>query len=235
MAILKSVTATVFALALAVGLTSSTVNAQTTSPSPVGTWFGIARSCNSPSRFPQPAGTIDQSICQEACVGACPKTTFPIDEVTMIPMLFADGSVVATDHAALVDGHPIGQGRWEAAGQTLIGGKLYYRIQASFMWFQPRQPQDVNPSNPWSKFLGMAHPRFVMFLDPDNPDVVKGYLQPYLFSITDSYGIVNLQPGTPYPTPDPLMTLPQTCDPTVQSNPYCFGTFMFVIRRAQAR
>ena len=104
------------------------------------------------------------------------------------------------------------------------------------MWFQPRQPQDVNPSNPWSRFLGMAHPRFVLYLDPDNPDVVKGYLQPYLFSITDSYGIVNLQPGTPYPTPDPLASpLPQTCDPTVQSNPYCFGTFMFVIRRVQPR
>ena len=99
MAIMRSLTATVFAFVMVVGLTSFNVEAQTTSPSPVGTWFGIARSCNTPSRFPQPPGTIDQAICQEACLGACPKTTFPIDEVVMMPELFADGNVVATDHA----------------------------------------------------------------------------------------------------------------------------------------
>ena len=231
----KSLAATAIAFAVALGLTSFNVTAQTAPPPAVGTWFGIARSCTSPSRFPQPPNTVDQAICREACQGAaCPVTTFPIDEVTMMPELFADGNVVATDHATLVDGHPIGQGRWEAAGQTLINGKLYNRIDASFMWFQPRQPQDVNPNNPWSKFLGMAHPRFVLFLDPDNPDVVKGYLQPFLFSITDSFGIVNLLPGTPYPTPDPVAPLPQVCDPRAKANPYCFGTFMFVIRRVLA-
>jgi hypothetical protein len=100
------------------------------------------------------------------------------------------------------------------------------------MWFQPAQPQNVNPQYIWSKFGGMAHPRFVMYLDPTNPDVVIGYLQPWLYSITDSYGIVRLQPGTPFASPDPTTPLPANCDPTDKNaNPYCFGTFMFVIKR----
>lgn len=203
----------------------------------VGTWFGIARACTTSSRFPAPPNTIDQDICRAACNGnVCPAATFPVDEVTMMPELFADGNVVATDHATLLDGHPIGQGRWEPAGQTTIGGKTYNKVQASFMWFQPRPPQEVDPRNPWSKFAGMAHPRFVLYLDPANPDEVRGYLQPFLFSITDRFGQVNLQPNTPYPTPDPIAPLPATCDPTATaSNPYCFGTFMFVIRRVQPR
>lgn len=218
------------------GLPSADLAAQSARPTPVGTWFGIARSCTTPNRFPQPPNTVDQAICREACGGdKCPETTFPIDEVTMMPELFADGNVVATDHATLVDGHPIGQGRWVAAGKTVIDGKEYERVDASFMWFQPRPPQEVDPRNPWSKFLGMAHPRFVMFFDPANPDIIRGYLQPYLFSITDKWGIVNLQPGTPFPTPDPVAPLPQVCDPTAQTNPYCFGTFMFVVRRVQPR
>jgi len=213
---------------------------QTTAAPPVpnGTWFGIARSCTSPSRFPQPPNTVDQDICQQACGFAkvCPVTTFPVDEVTMMPELFADGSVVATDHATLVDGHPIGQGRWEPAGTAVVAGKTYQKISAAFMWFQPRQPQQVDSNFPFSRFGGMAHPRFVMFFDPANPDIMKGYLQPYLYSITDRFGIVNLQPGTPFPTPDPVQPLPDACDPTSTSdNPYCFGTFMFVIRRLQPR
>ena len=231
------VSAALVACALGAGLPTFEVAAQQSAPlSPVGTWFGIARSCTTPSRFPQPPNTVDQAICREACAGdKCPATTFPIDEVTMMPELFADGNVVATDHATLVDGHTIGQGRWAAAGKAEIEGRIYDRVDASFMWFQPRQPQEVDPRNLWSKFQGMAHPRFVMYLDPANPDVVKGYLQPFLFSITDRFGIVNLQPGTPFAEPDPTGTLPAVCDPTAKTNPYCFGTFMFVIRRVQPR
>ncbi len=222
-------------LAIGAGLLSFTVHAQSTRPSPVGAWFGIARSCTSPSRFPQPPNTVDQSICREACGGdRCPASTAPYDEVTMMPQLFADGNVVATDHVALVSHHTTGQGRWEAAGKAIIDGREYERVVASFMWLQPHAPQDVDPRNPWSIFQGMAHPRFVMFFDPANPDILKGYIQPYLYSITDGFGIVNLQPGTPFPTPDPLV-LPQICDPTAKTNPYCAGTFMFVIRRVQPR
>jgi hypothetical protein len=235
----KYLTMASIALAVAAGLASIDVTAQSAQSTPaptVGTWFGIARSCTSPSRFAQPPNTVNQSICREACQGAaCPVTTFPIDEVVMMPEIFADGNMVATDHATLVDGHPIGQGRWEAAGTAVIDGKTYEKYQASFMWFQPRQPQDVDPNNPWSRFGGMAHPRFVMYYDPANPNIMTGYLQPFLFNITDKWGIATLQPGTPFLSPDPTATLPEVCDPTKQTNPYCFGTFMFVIKRVQTK
>jgi len=239
-AILSAVTGALVAVAVmtwapSVGVTAK--QAAPTFPGAVGAWFGIARSCTSPSRFRQPPNTVDQDVCQQACgIGrTCPTTTFPVDEVTMMPEIFADGNMVATDHATLVDGHPIGQGRWEPTGKVTFGGKTYERFSASFMWFQPRQPQDVDPNHPFSKFGGMAHPRFFMYFDPQNPDIMKGYLQPFLFGITDKFGIVNLQPGTPFPTPDPIQPLPEVCDPTANSNPYCFGTFMFVIRRIQPR
>ena len=236
MRITHSLAAGIVGLAVVAGLASVDAGAQSTPPTPAGSWFGIARSCNTPSRFPQPPNTVDQSICREACGGAaCPVTTAPYDEVTMMPQLFADGNVVATDHVSLVAGHTPGQGRWEAAGKTVIDGKEYERVQASFLWFQPRAPQDLDSSNPWGKFQGMVHPRFVMFFDPANPDVVKGYLQPFVFVITDRFGVVNLAPGTPYPEPDPAAPLPRVCDPTAHTNPYCPGTFMFVVRRVQPR
>jgi hypothetical protein len=239
-ALLSALTGAVSAVLVMTAAPSWNLIAKQTSPStpgPVGAWFGIARSCNTPSRFPQPPNTVDQDICQQSCgIGrTCPVTTFPVDEVTMMPEIFGDGNVVATDHATLVDGHPIGQGRWEPTGKVTIAGKSYDRVSASFMWFQPKPPQDVDPNHPFSKFAGMAHPRFVMFFDPTNPDIMKGFLQPYLFSITNQFGIVNLQPGTPFPTPDPIPPLPEVCDPSAKTNPYCFGTFMFVIRRIQPR
>jgi hypothetical protein len=236
MRITHNLMAGIAAFVVAVSLPVFDLEAQTTPPTPAGTWFGIARSCTTPSRFPQPPDTVDQSICREACGGAaCPVTTAPYDEVTMMPQLFADGSVVATDHVSLVDGHTTGQGRWEIAGKTVIDGREYDRVEASFLWFQPRPPQDVDPRNVWSKFLGMVHPRFVMYFDPANPDVVKGYIQPFVFGITDRFGTVALQPGTPYPAPDPAAPLPRVCDPTAKANPYCPGTFMFVVRRVQPR
>ena len=219
------------AVVVVTGFLSADANAQAP-PSPVGPWFGIARSCTTNSRFPQPPNTIDQAICRDACQGVtCPMATFPVDEVVMTPEFFADGTMVATDHASLVDGHPIGQGRWEYAGKAVIDGKQFDRYRASFMWLQPRQPQEVSRDNPWSAFGGVSRPRFVFYVDPANPDEAKGWIQPFFFGITDKYGITNLQPGTPYPSPDPLAPLPAVCDPTKQSNPYCFGTLMFVIRR----
>jgi hypothetical protein len=32
-----------------------------------------------------------------------------------------------------------------------------------------------------------------------------------------------------------LGTLPTVCDPTKQTNPYCFGAFMFVVKRVQTK
>lgn len=239
---IRRATTAVVALTVMGMLVPRSVMAQTAPPTPivsspnVGTWFGVARACTTNSRFPQPPNTVDQNLCKAACGGvSCPMETFPIDEVAMMPEFFADGNMVATDHATLVDGHPIGQGRWELVGPVTIAGHAYTKYQAGFMWFQPQQPQNVNPDNPWTRFLGMAHPRFVMYYDPATPDVMVGTLEPFLYSITDKDGIVNLQPGTPFVAPDPTQPLPAVCDPTKQANPYCFGTFMFVVKRVKAQ
>ena len=78
--------------------------------------------------------------------------------------------------------------------------------------------------------------RFVMFYDPTTPDLIRGYIQPYLYTLTDRFGELNLTPGTPFPTPDPIGPLPSTCDPTqVTANPLCLGTLHFVVRRIPAR
>ena len=234
----RSIAALAVLLFTLAGLASLRLAAQTPTPAPApaGAWWGIARPCTSDSRFPVPPGTVSQAICREACGGVtCPASRFPVDEVVMSPTLLPDGTVLATDHLSLLDYHSTGQGKWEAAGRTVIDGTPYQRIQASFMWFQPRNLTDVDPRNPLSIFLGVIRPRFVMFFDPASPDIMRGYIQPYVFSMTDGYGIVNMQPNSPFPAVDPMGTLPAVCDPTLRSNPYCAGTLMFVVRRIPAK
>jgi len=63
---------------------------------------------------------------------------------------------------------------------------------------------------------------------------MRGFIQPYLYSMTDNLGIVNMQPGLPWPLVDPMARLPGRCDPTAPTNPYCLGTLMFNIRRIPA-
>ncbi len=204
---------------------------------PVGAWFGIARPCT-PSRFPVPVGTDDQPICQIACGGrACPPSNFPVDEVTMIPTLLGDGTVLADDFAELLDHHSTAQGKWEFVDVETVDGRKVEKYQATFVWFQPRSPFDVDPRNPVSIFAGVTRPRFVTFFDRDNPDVMRGFIQPYFFPFTDRFGTVNLQSGTPFPTPDPIPPLPPSaaCNPQdANSVPYCFGVLHFVVRRIQA-
>ena len=234
MRLMKQIAALTSTVLIAAGLATVGVTAQTTAaPTPIGTWFGIARACTTFSRFSPPPNTINQDICKDACQGAvCPVTTAPHDEVVMMPQVLPDGIVVATDHGSLLDGHTTGQGRWVATGKVSLNGKTYDRYQASFLWWQPRSPIDFDPKNPLSIFGGAVRPRFVMYFDPANPDIMEGYIQPFYFELTDRFGITNLQPGTAFPTPDPLATLPSVCDPTAKgSSPYCTGTFMFVIRR----
>lgn len=237
---LKRRQVTILAAAIVVAsLAAPSVMAQTdlAPPSPAGAWFGIARSCTPGGRFPNPPNTVNESICREACGGSkCPQATFPVDEVVMTPTFFADGRVVATDHLSLFDSHPASVGKWEAAGKAVLDGKEYLRFQATILFLQPRSPQDVDPRNPQGLFFGVGHPRFVFYLDPTNPDVVQGYIQPYLFTMTDQFGQVILKPNTPFPAADPVLPLPAVCDPTAKtSNPYCAGTLMFVIRRLQAK
>lgn len=230
------VTALATVTAILVGLASLSLKAQSAPPTAVGSWLGIARPCTPGSRFPVPPNTVSESVCREACLGgACPASNFPVDEVVMAPTLLPEGIVIATDHLSLFDHHPTSQGRWENVGKTVIDGKQYDRYQATFLWFQPRSPQDVDPRNPLSIFLGVTRPRFVMFFDPTDPDIMRGYIQPYVYAMTDAFGIVNLTPNTPFPAADPVGPLPAACDPRAATNPYCAGTLMFVIRRIPGR
>ncbi len=228
----QSLVATIVAT-LMVSALSIWAKAQSSStPTPVGPWFGIARPCTPGTRFPTPSGSVDQNVCREACFGsACPASNFPVDEVTMIPTILADGTVLADDFAELLDHHSTAQGTWEYGGKAVIGGKSYDRYQATFIWFAPRNPPDIDSKNPLSVFQGVIRPRFVTFFDPADPNIMRGYIQPYVYAMTDSTGIVLMQPGQPFPAVDPLGRLPVTCDPTAHTNPYCAGTLQFTIRR----
>ena len=233
MGINKRITALI-AAGLAIGLSPISLEAQ--GPTPIGAWFGIARPCTPGGRFPNPPGTVSQSVCAQACQGACLPSDFPVNEVTMIPTLLADGTVLADDFATLLDGHSTAHGKWEYTGKAVIDGKELDRYQATFIWFQGRDATDVDPRNPLSIFRGVVRPRFVTFFDAANPDVMRGFIQPYIYDMTDNFGIVNLQSGTPIPTADPVTPLPATCNPLARAdNPRCLGTLTFVIRRIQAR
>ncbi|MEQ1727053.1 MAG: hypothetical protein ABL982_01625 [Vicinamibacterales bacterium] len=229
---------TLFAFAAVVGLGVAALEAQApTAPPPFGAWFGVARPCTLQSRFPKPEGTDDQEICQKACpTGTCPQVIIPADAVTMAPTLLSDGTVIADDMDELFTGHTSGLGKWEYGGTTTLGGRTVQQINASFIWFQPRSPADTDPKNLLSRFAGVARPRFVMFYDPMAPDLIRGFIQPFLYTLTDCFGELNLLKGTPFPTPDPIGSLPATCDPTqTNANPLCLGTLHFVVRRIPAR
>ena len=240
MGIRKNITALVAASCVVAGLawispTSFSPKAQSAIPTPIGPWFGIARPCTPGGRFPNPPGTVSQAVCNEACQGPCPPSDFPVGEVTMIPTLLADGTVLADDFAELLDHHSTAHGKWQYAGKVVIDGKEFDKYQATFIWFQARNASDVDPRNPLAIFEGVIRPRFVTFFDPANPDTMRGYIQPYQYIMTDNFGIVALQPGTPFPLVDPVAPLPAPCDPSARTNPRCLGTLTFVIRRIQPR
>ncbi len=236
MGIRKRITTLVAAACVLAGLTSISLKAQSVAPTPIGAWFGIARPCTPGSRFPNPPGTVNQAVCREACQGGpCLPSNFPVNEVTMIPTLLADGTVLADDFAELLDYHSTAHGKWQYAGKTVIDGKELDKYQATFIWFQARNPTDVDPRNPLGIFQGVVRPRFVTFFDPADPDIMRGFIQPYVYTMTDSVGIVSLQSGTPFPTADPVAPLPVACEVFTKTNPQCLGTLTFVIRRIQAR
>lgn len=228
-------------------------------PTPVGAWFGIARPCTANPAFaglvPIPHPAVDQEFCRLACDGGdCPQANFPVPEVTMIPTLLADGTVLADDFAAVGvspgtathpvfgplpiggDGHTTAHGKWALLGSQRVGGRRLDRYQATFIWFQGRFPgEPFNAASPVGFFKGSVKPRFTTFFDKHNPDVMKGFIQPYLYPYTNANGIVNLQADNIRPNPDPVAPLPAACDPAdFAAVPYCFGTLQFTIRRIQA-
>jgi len=142
---------------------------QSTDPSAVGNWFGIARPC------PVGAGDAGHAgFCASACGPNCPSAGLLPAEVPMMPMIHADGTVTVNDAASIGQFHTTAQGVWAAdpdPTQFQIPGRTRY--QASFIWLD---------GNPFHQFDGVVRPRFVTFWDPSNPDNMIGYIQPHFFA-----------------------------------------------------
>lgn len=203
---------------------------QSTDPSAVGTWFGIARPC--------PAAGDDAghaAFCEAIC-GTCesiPGTLPP--EVPMMPTMHADGTVTVNDAGSIAVFHTTAQGAWAAdpdPAQPQLPGKT--RLQASFIWLQGSG--GTEPA-----FVGVARPRFVTYWDPTNPDNMIGYIQPHFFPIVNGgTGLVDvlsppqskgsLDVTNHYPAIDFLGQLPPGC----QAQYGCLGTFHFTIHRVKA-
>ena len=153
----------------------------------------------------------------------------------MIPTLLADGTVLADDFGSLIDGHTSAHGKWEFAGEEELDGSTVERYQATFIWFQ----KDADPESPrFGQFLGSIRPRFVTFFDRENPDRMRGFIQPYFYPYTEDDGTIGrvvLQEDAPFPNPNPADPLPEDCEPWVPSLPQCLGTLHFNIQRIPAK
>ena len=218
-------------------------------PTPVGAWFGIARPCIPPVSGGIPVGAVDRwpdvAVCKLS--GTTEPNLFPNLEVTMIPTILADGTVLADDFGELFDGHTTAQGKWTASGKVDLDGNgiLYDRYDATFIWFsKPIFPGA--PANPG--FIGVIRPRFVMFFDPNHPDQARGFIQPYLYQFTKAdpsgIGLVTNPASpvapffTPFPDPNPTDPLPATCKPSgllTGDKVPCLGTLHFYISRIPAK
>ncbi len=217
--------------AYAQGKSSFAPGHQSTDPSAVGTWFGIARPC------PATGDDADHAAFCQAICGLCPSTpgTLP-PELPMIPTIHGDGTVTVNDSGSIAVFHTTAQGAWAAdpdPSQPQLAGQTRY--QASFMWLQG------DGGDP-GQFIGVARPRFVTYWNPDNPDNMIGYIQPHFFPIVGPGGLVDvltsglkgsLNVTNHYPVIDPLAQLPAGCTP-FQNGGNCFGTFHFTIHRVKS-
>ena len=198
-------------------------------PTPIGAWFGIARPCPADPIRDSP---LHAEFCRMVC-GTCPSIIGALPpEVPMIPTLLADGTVLADDFGAVGGGHTTAHGTWiRSRNDGLPDRQGKQRYVASFIWLQ-------SAPDP-----GGVRSRFVTFFDPQDPDRMLGFLQPYVFPFIDrSTGLVIVNPSSPLDpfagdhipatAVDPLaMPLPSSCTPADR----CLGTYHFVIRRIKAQ
>jgi len=210
-------------------------------PSAVGSWFGIARPCPAKVETDSPTHV---AFCQAVC-GECsfiPNTLPP--EVPMMPTLFADGTVIADDAGEIARYHTTATGFWTASandGLPDFPGKV--RARATFFWLgsTAKHPDDPNDSGTCC-FSNSVRPRFVTYFDPNDPDRMDGFIQPYAAPFVDANtGLVIVNPFSPS---DPKAgnhvpatgldliggPLPAGC----QNNLGCLGTYHFVIRRIKS-
>ncbi len=200
-------------------------------PTPIGAWFGVARPCVYPAAGIPTVGGVpvadpapDPTICG---IAGATENLFPLLQVTMIPTLLSDGTVLADDFAELLDHHTTAQGKWESQGKVKVDGKWLEKYQATFIWFSgPLQPGDP-------AFIGSIRPRFVTFFDKDHPDEMRGYIQPYLYRYTSAadngLAVDNFDVTGKEVSPSPTDPLPDGCSPTPPVP--CLGTLHFYIHR----
>lgn len=225
-------------------------------PSAVGAWFGIARPCPTPVVGVLAGSAGDDSAHAALCTQICGQCAFVPGslppEVPMMPSILADGNVVVNDAGSVPVFHTTAQGQYAAdpdPSQPQIAGRTRY--QASFVWIQGTGGSAFQAHPPIggtdAAFFAVARPRFVTYFDPNNPDVMFGYIQPHLFPIVGANGLVTVIPpsklsaleaafeGNHLIAPvSPLETstnflgpLPAGCDITKG----CLGTYHFTIHR----
>ena len=120
----------------------------------------------------------------------------------MIASLHADGIVIVNDAGSIAVVRAAGQGAWNVDPDPRalqLAGKDRY--EATFMGFQGTP--------------GFGRVRLVTYWDPNDPNRMIGYMQPYFFPIA---------------VPDFLVPLPLGCDNTFG----CLGTQYFTFVRVKA-
>lgn len=199
-------------------------------PNPIGAWFGIARPCPADPGADSPEHA---DLCTRVC-GTCPRLAGALPpEVPMMPTLLADGTVLADDAGEIGLYHTTAHGKWQLSEDDElpdIPGTI--RFRATFFWLGQNGPPPTN------RLDNAVRPRFVTYFDPDDPDRMLGFIQPYYFPFAQN-GLVVVNPSDPLdalagnhiPAIDPLASpLPEGC----QLNKGCLGTYHFVIRRIKA-
>jgi hypothetical protein len=200
------------------------------SAEPVGSWFGIARACPANPVTDSPAHA---TFCTAVC-GTCANSGLLPAEITIMPTLFEDGTLLADDAGQIgatgtaVNYHTTAHGQWtESDNDSLLDVPGRDRIKGTYLSL-----------GSGVLFTNSVRTRFVTYFDPDDPDHMLGYFQPYLLSIAVGAQVVVLpaNPANPLvgnhiPANDPLAALPAGC---VLANG-CLGTYHFVVRRIRAQ
>lgn len=197
---------------------------------PTGAWFGIARPCPANAVTDSPAHA---AFCTAVC-GTCASSGLLPAEIVLMPTLFDDGTLLADDAGQIgVTGtasnyHTTAHGRWtDSENDGLVNRPGTDRIKGTYLYF-----------GTGGQFTNAVRTRFVTYFDPDDPDRMLGYIQPYMFAFAIGGQVVVLPPnpsdplaGNHRPATDPLTPLPAGC--TVANG--CLGTYHFVIRRIRAQ
>jgi hypothetical protein len=180
--------------AIVAGLMAIAATVRAEPVGPIGAWFGIARPCATSATVDPNAAMLCRAVC-----GVCSSVPgAPGGDIVIMPTLLADGTALADGGGAL-GGFTTAHGQWtpsKSDGLPDVPGRTRY--QATFIWLQPSHS---------------VRPRFVTFFARNDPDVMFGFLQPYVFE-----GVPSLE------------ALP-ACTPENQ----CLGTYYFVIRRIKVQ